>query len=260
MTGDKLSKDYSSTTLKSEFPIINSILEEKQIGKIFTIEKNQYAIIHKCGFGEILGKNKNINPDIILDFLLEPSITSKYFHIYNASDELEALITINNNINFKSRKRIQLEYPTTQFNNIQLLYPTDEDLIIEPLSIHNFEILDEFKLDIGNKFWNSKNDFLENGYGYLLKKQNNIPISVCYSAAVDSTKAEIDIFTQSLYQRKGYAKILLSHFLFESKKRNIIANWDCFEENLNSLHTAINSGFIQTKKYKFLSIFKKDSI
>ena len=69
--------------------------------------------------------------------------------------------------------------------------------------------------------------------------------------------SEIDIATLNDYKKKGLAKIIAEEFIEDSIRRNISANWDCFEENTPSLRTAESLKFTRLREYLFLSIYNR---
>ena len=69
--------------------------------------------------------------------------------------------------------------------------------------------------------------------------------------------AEIDVVTLAEYQRKGLARVVVNAFVEYCINHNIVANWDCFQDNHGSLKTAGSIGFERTMSYNFLSIFNK---
>ena len=107
------------------------------------------------------------------------------------------------------------------------------------------------------KFWRSKEDFLENGFGFIANDYVGNPVSICYSACVASKTAEIDVVTMPGHQKKVLAKVVVGAFVDFCLENNITANWDCFVENTASLNTAESIGFTAAMNYPFLSIYNK---
>ena len=103
-------------------------------------------------------------------------------------------------INTRLRKRVQLK-----FSNGQLLpaYSILPRFTFDKINSNNFDNLSVFNLSLDNKFWNSKTDFLENGFGFILNNEIGLPVSVCYSACVENGVAEIDVATLPDFRIKG---------------------------------------------------------
>lgn len=237
----------------SSFPLINAVVSAKQQGKIFGNENN-FFIIHKAGFS-LLKPDEQEEYNGVLQFLIHEKNIPQYFHLYDPPEQLENECHQNKNINAKLRKRIQLKFINNQSLVPEVALPVNYS--VEKITINNFESLSVFGLDIACKFWNSKDDFLTNGFGFCVFNGQHEPVSVCYTACISNNEVEIDIATLAAYQQKGMAKAASTAFVNHCEKNSITANWDCFEDNWGSLKTAGNIGFMVTKKYNFMSIFKK---
>ena len=114
-----------------------------------------------------------------------------------------------------------------------------------------------FNLGITEKFWNSKKDFLDNGFGFIVLNNLNKPVSICYAACIANNEAEIDVATLNDFQQKGLAKVAVSAFVEHCVNNKIGANWDCFEDNTGSLRTALSLNFKKITDYSLLSIYEK---
>ena len=123
---------------------------------------------------------------------------------------------------------------------VQLL---DKDLL---------EKADNFKLDLGSRFWKSEKDFLKNGLGTCLVKDDEV-ICICYAACVVNSLAEIDIVTKDEYRGRGLATVTAQHFIQECIRRGIEPTWDCFLNNTASMKLAEKLGFTQAYNYLFYS-------
>ncbi len=240
--------------MKTEFPLINTVIENNQEGHVFQIGNSSF-IIHKSGFSyfEI---REDFAAEEALNFLASEDKLPQYFHIYNPAVSLVNRIESDERFGIKYRKRIQLRY---EGNRIERKYRDKltgsyQTQIITDI---NFDALEVFGLQLGNQFWKSKDDFIRIGYGTIIVNENNEPVSICYSSCVAAGIAEIDVATLSDYQGNGLAKAVTESFVSESISKNIKANWDCFESNIPSLRTAISIGFSKLKEYWFLSVYIK---
>ena len=242
-----------SEKVYSPFPLINSILNGFQEGKIYS-EGNSFFIYHKAGFSYLTGKN-DVDYSDLMDFLIQSNELADYFHIYDAPQELIKVCADNfKNVNSKVRKRIQLKFLNEQLelgNKVPLGYELSkiQDGVLKKLA--------SFNLSIGNKFWKSENDFLVNGFGFVLNNEIGMPVSICYSACIADAVAEIDVATLPEYQRKGLAKFVVTAFVQYCIENGLTASWDCFEDNYRSLRIAEQTGFKRIFNYNFLSFFNK---
>lgn len=83
---------------------------------------------------------------------------------------------------------------------------------------------------------------MERGIGHFITKGNEI-ISVCTSPYVGGGYAEIDIITIESYKRMGLATQTGVRFIKECVEKNLIPNWCCHADNVESNQLAHKLGF-----------------
>ena len=242
--------------LVTGFPLIDAVLADFQQGKIFRDEMAHelFYIIHKAGFSYIV-RDDHTDYSSVLLFLLESKDIPGYFHIYDPPTQIINLCHRNiAEVNIRLRERVQLK-----FNGHEKLrtFELPRDYRIEKINVDNFNKLSIFNLSLAEKFWKSKSDFEANSFGFCILNEVNVPVSICYAACVVNNTAEIDVATLPDYQRKGLARLVVNAFVESCINDNIVANWDCFQDNHASLKTAESIGFERTMSYNFLSIFNK---
>lgn len=239
---------------KTDFPLINAVIQKKQQGKVYEYDDFDF-IAHKSGFSYLNLKTENINS--IVDFFANEQSLKQYFHIYHAPFRVVEAIKKDNRFGYKYRKRIQFQFNEKTINS-GLSKSIPSKFGFKTINENNFNSLDIFELDLPNRYWNSKNDFLQHGYGILAyDKEHDKPVSLCYSSCVSNDIAEIDVATLQAYRGLGLAKAVTERFIQHSIDKAIIPNWDCFEENTPSLKTAQSLGFEKIKEYWFLSVYNK---
>jgi RimJ/RimL family protein N-acetyltransferase len=233
------------------FPIINAVLDHRQKGAVYSIAHSTF-ILHKSAFSFLSAPGESY--DEIIDFFISSEEIPGYFHIYDASEKLIAACENRSEaLNIKVRHRVQLQYRKPNHPAIAL----GDGVSIEGIDGKNFDSLSVFNLDLGNKFWGGREDFLQNGLGVCLFKEAGRPATVCYAASIARGIAEIDIATLPEYRQMGFAKEALKAFIQNSLAMGITPNWDCFTDNTASLKTAQALGFSELKRYVFLSVFNK---
>jgi len=241
----------------TSFPLINAVLAGLQKGKKFIDEKAEdvFYFIHKAGFSYLAGSDNADYADV-LRFLLSSKEIPGYFHLYEPPSDFIALCSKSAvEVNIKNRKRIQLKYTEKELKFKDTILP--EAYTIRKIDANNFEKLSNLNLSLENKFWNSKEDFEKNGFGFCVFNEFDIPVSICYTACLVNQIAEIDVATLPAYQKMGLGKQVVNAFLEHCINNNIIANWDCFEDNYGSLKIAQSIGFKYIMRYNFLSVFNK---
>jgi RimJ/RimL family protein N-acetyltransferase len=244
----------------TNFPLINAVLMGLQDGLVFRDEEDDPSlfILHKSGFSYFIDKSK-IDYDGILNWLVGSIKTPTYFHVYNAEQPLISFCEgKKDQINIKVRKRVQLKFKGEK--NPPKEFPPPLNYSVRRINSENFKKLSIFNLELENKFWRSEMNFIDDGFGYCVFNEADLPVSICYSACIARQKAEIDVATLPQFQNKGLAKCAVNSFVNHCNENDIIANWDCFEDNLGSLRTAESIGFEQIANYDLLSIFNKTKI
>jgi GNAT acetyltransferase len=237
--------------IKTDFPITQAVVEGIQMGKIYSYQNN-YFIAHHCGFCSLI-HNSDCLEDLIV--LFQQNEMHKYFHIYNATEDLiDKVQQYSRLFNFRIRKRIRLEYRDQEGPSSFGI----EGYYIQRIQESNFSLLSSFNLDLERRFWNNKLDCINNSYGVVVLNENHEPVGICYAAAISGKKAEIDVFTKENCRGKGIAKFAVASFINKCIKNDITAYWDCFEENISSYNTALSLNFKCIRTYFLLSIFRNE--
>ena len=240
----------------SYFPLIHKVLENPDYGRVYSQPTFDF-VLHQCDFGEVRSKGLR-SYQAVVDFLLNEESLPQYFHIYNTHPQLYQLIASNEAVGHKYRKRVQLRYQKEIIgSNYRNRLP--DGFSLGHLSAHELDLLETSGLGLFKKFWNSRTEFLEMGIPILIKGPANEPACLCYASTVAAGLAEVDIITLSEYRGLGLAKASAEEFIEICLRKSITPNWDCFEDNVASLKTAISLGFTQLKEYYFLSVFKKNN-
>ncbi|MEK7432697.1 MAG: GNAT family N-acetyltransferase [Cyanobacteriota bacterium] len=246
---------FLKSNLHVPFPLINAVIDKSQFGKIFvdSLENiNTIYVINKIGFSQLFcTKNSNLY-DFCL-FIKNSKEIPDYIHIYDSHVDLDSIF---NKIELATKNRIRTQFRYNSKKNIisDKIHP---NFSIKNIDQINFNDLDVFKLDLENRFWNSKKDFLENSYALCIVNNKFEPISICYSACVSNNISEVDIATLENYRGNKLGKILTEHFINNLISKNIKTNWDCFNDNIPSFKIASDLGFEKIKEYNFLSIYNK---
>jgi len=254
---DKAKAMLDGSQVYTPFPLINAVISGAQNGKIYFFgdsNPTNFFTIHKSAFSYLYMPGTVDNRKGFYSLIESDDSLPQYFHVYDAPTWLIEYCTgSHENFNCKLRTRIQLKY--TKPNISMPLIP--QGYSCTRVSTENIFKLATFELDLANRYWKSESDFLQNGFGYFIQNENGDAVSLCYSACVENATAEIDVATMPDYRNRGLAKTAVAAFIQHCLAHNIIANWDCFEENAGSLKTAYSLGFDSILVYPFLSIFNK---
>jgi hypothetical protein len=240
--------------LTTGFPVIDSVIEQTQEGTVYTDSKLTF-ILHKAAFSFISNWSA-ADLSTFFTFIINEKAVPGYFHVYDVPDELIDRIsaTADSRINAKYRLRVQLKFTGNSIN--ENVMPDKPGFSVSRIDRNNFSAVAAMGLGIENKFWRSKDDFLTNGYGFCVFDEEGSPASVCYSASISRSVAEIDVLTAPRFRNIGLAKKAVHAFIKHSLEMKTVPNWDCFMDNKASFKTAVSLGFTEIKRYNFLSIFK----
>ena len=96
--------------------------------------------------------------------------------------------------------------------------------------------------------WSSIDEFLTNGIGLLLLKDEEIACT-CISVFSSSEKVEMDVHTDEKFRRQGLADMICSAFIEKCIQLGKLPNWECFWDNQPSLNLAKKLGFIAQDEY-----------
>ena len=235
------------------FPLINAVLCGQQNGELVKFDSAN-LIVHKSGFS-FIEQVDSANIHYLVEEIASSPQLPRYFHIYAPPESLVERLNNDDRFGIRYRKRFQLRFTTThQSHNLEK--PVPDGFVVVSVDPSNFDAAQVFELELDGKFWNSRYNFLDTGFGQMLLDNGGKPVSLCYACCVVNDIAEIDIATIKHHQSKGYGKIVTNAFLKESISRNIGANWDCFEANRASLKIAIDMGFEKIQEYQLLSVYK----
>lgn len=240
---------------RDHFAIIDAVLEGLQEGKVYSDGKGSDLIIHKSAFSQV----NSIEGDSgrLADFIVSSKELPEYFHVYEAGQDLiKACMDRNGSIAIRVRDRVRLRFDADRQGVVVPEPPAGYS--VRKIDKNNFASLEIFDLGLENKFWSSRDHFLENGYGFCVFTAEGTPVSICYAAAVAGGVAEIDVATLEQYRKMGMARLTVGAFINFSLETGVTPGWDCFLENTASLQTATTLGFRETGRYVFLSIYNKN--
>jgi len=101
-----------------------------------------------------------------------------------------------------------------------------------------------------SSFWDSADDFFENGIGFSLFYENKLA-STAFSAFIHDDKLEIGIETIEAFRGKGFVKYVCSSLIDYCLENGYEPIWSCRKENINSYKLAQKLGFEPIKEIPF---------
>ncbi|PFK35746.1 GNAT family N-acetyltransferase [Bacillus cereus] len=98
------------------------------------------------------------------------------------------------------------------------------------------------------EYWESKELFLEHGFGFCILQDQKV-VAECVSIFKSDQFAEIDIATHPDYQGKGLARLVATYFIEHCIQNGITPCWDCDMDNIPSQRLASKLGFDHPVEY-----------
>lgn len=239
----------------TRYPLINAVISGIQTGYVYAdYSGDSFFIVTKSGFCLFHTKNHTAHVGAeFLDFLKENQDIPNYIHLYSLNDSLERYITDVWN-KHKIRKRAQFRYlqkDTT--DDYRRLLPAGYR--VTSVQQSDFERLERsFKLDLGNRYWNSKGEFLASAVGACILTEKDEPAAICYSACVVDGVAEMDTLVLPDHRGKRFMRFVSEPFFEMTVSKGLIAHWDTFVENAPSYVMAQKFELKLIQEYALLSL------
>jgi GNAT superfamily N-acetyltransferase len=257
-------KDYQKVTGPlSEVTINNlfarSVVEKKVTGKVYVDNvktPKTFYIVHPYGISLLFGDShcQTFN-EKFLDYSLNTSrVRSRHEWMLSYPDDWhkvlsdlysDKMIKSADNINNVETAVIELN-TRTNFKFNQENYKTcnkailPDDCKIVRTDMKTFK--DMKGLVIPASFWDTADDFINNGVGFSLYCNEKLA-ATAFSAFIHDDKLEIGIETITDYRSKGFARLVCSALIDYSIKNGFEPVWACKKENTGSFNLAQKLGF-----------------
>lgn len=265
---------YRVIQLLNEVPFNNyfagSVVRNKVKGKIFVDSEQTPSaclIVHKYGMSLLCGSDRNDSfNNKVACFLKNDSINismAKWMLVHPESwcDKLSGLlgkdllkvpdIKEDEHLRYKeSNKVLQTERVNFKFH---------KNLFVNNSKIPEGFILTRIDSEMYGKisgsvvpqnFWNSAEDFLENGIGFSLLSDDQV-VSTCFSSFIIDDKLELGIETAERFRGKGYSiypALALIEYCLSLGYEPI---WACRKENIGSFKLAQKLGFLPFSNHPY---------
>jgi len=240
---------------KRFYPLVSTVLNQEQDGVVFANHRHRpdsFFVEHKFGYSQIYGAidtsfYKGLRKYLFIDKAFHPQKIRSYAPDH--SDFFHGYAEISERCQFHLIDDSKL-----------VLKPYHGDIMVEDVTDQNAEDVDQvFKMDLFNRFWGSKEDFLTHGIAKVLKYKGK-PASICYASAVADDVVEIDVATLPEYRRHNFGRFVCSAFIRACLDSKIIPNWDCFTNNIGSMRLAESLGFAKYgEPYAFFTLNKTNN-
>ena len=225
---------YLIKQIKIERAYPLSIIEGFQRGEIYVdvVENPTVALFwHYCGFAFIAGLcNEKIMNDIY-NMMLNPTKEHNNRLVIQSENSLKIYDTHN----ITQRDRYIFTY-----DNTTKYIPVTSGCEIHAITRDNYHLIQGRITP--NFSWANKKEFLENGFGYCLMREDRI-LACAFSAAVSKDYIDIGVEASAEYRGKGYGKVVASAMVQEILRQGKTPMWACDTENEGSMRLACSVGF-----------------
>lgn len=239
-----------------------AVIEQKINGEIYVDnieEPKTFYIIHPYGMTLLVGdsENKEFNNQF-KDYALnsnkarhKPEWMQAYPYTWdkvlselfgdrliasseNTEQNLSGVIELNTRVNFKfdQDKFIASRKPVIE-NDIKIVRTDSEVFRNMPGSV------------VPAYFWETEEDFLNNGVGFSLYYKNKLA-STAYSSCVNTSQLELGIETVPEFRGKGFAQYVCQALIDYCIEHQFEPVWACRLENTGSYKLAQKIGFVPT--------------
>ncbi|MDD1501962.1 GNAT family N-acetyltransferase [Lysinibacillus sp. CNPSo 3705] len=236
-------------TIKNAPTFVYSILDQVIEGSVYTDNDSFRSLLFQTKSGICCVYGDSSSEQIVnkLECLLEKSIEqSKRFTLFSYADDWNTKIEQRLNGHVKKLERYTFTFARNAYNDREKRELPDYEFM--KIKQPQIEYCLEFDNQYYEEYWDSTNNFLENGFGFCLQHGDKI-ISEAVSIFKSQQFAEIDIVTDSNYRGNGLASVIAEKFIDYCIFNDIQPCWDCDSHNQASYHLGTKLGFSNPQKY-----------
>ncbi len=261
----KLNKEdyFKVMPLVNEVPYNNLfakvVVENKVFGEVYVDcdrKPTVCLIIHKYGMSFLCGNylNDSFNDSLIRflnNSLLNPNGKWLLVHPNNWESIIPVLLDRNSiklyDVNETEPRVEQNYFLQTQRVNFKFHYELFQEAVKAPdgLTVKKIDedIYDKIHGSVIPKyFWDSKQDFLENGVGFSLMDKDKV-ISTCFASLITDNTLELGVETTEEFRNNGLSIYAASQLIKYCMENSLKPLWSCRSENLGSFRLAEKLGF-----------------
>ena len=235
--------------LKNAPTFVYSVLDLIIEGAVYadSTSYNAFLIQSSSGLNYVAGNSSNeIVLNDIVNLFKNSVINSKRFTLFSTEDFWNQ--SIEKYLINKVRKIERYAFSFDLFSYQNRKRNDYKEYDVFKINNNLIENCLEFDKKYYVEYWDSPENFLQNGIGFCVKDREKI-ISEGVSIFKSEEYAEIDIITDLQYRGKGLASIVAEQFIDYCLSKNIEPRWDCDIENVASITLGSKLGFINPQKY-----------
>jgi hypothetical protein len=229
---------YHQTTPYSN-PVIETVLYQANRGKMYfygDLLDGNYLIFHRAGFAHINLEDLADNASALFQeldaFIQENPDIPSYLMFYRTPARLLDYWKAQEKHSFNVRRRRRYQIDRAQFMKLeQSLYAVPPKHHLVPLQQCDYSDLALFNLSLDSRFYDSRQEFSQSSFGFVLYNGDGQPVSISYLICQVGRNSECDLKTLPAFRNRGYGYITITNYVRESLLRRINVGWDCFVDN-----------------------------
>lgn len=201
----------------------------------------------KAGLYFVTGSSTNSTfIEKIVDIFDDAAAKNERFTLFSYTEDWNQALEKALGNKIRKIERYAFLFDPTAYQNSKKTFSHHYD--IANITKSSIELSKEFDEHYYNEYWDSIDNFLQNGMGFVLKDNNRI-ISEGVSIFKSKDYAEIDIITDADYRGKGLAFFVAQQFIDDCLSRNMQPRWECNTDNNASIQLAYKLGFTEPWVY-----------
>lgn len=251
-----------------------SVLEGKVNGKVFVDDFNEpksFYIRHPYGMSLLYGITERESfYESLKSYMLnekEERENAEWMQVYPPAlytkiEELlqEHLIKMPENEIFKYSNEMDDRKTILEFQRINFSFPKENHRTLKELGMDHTHWIVTTTKEIYEKetgsvipkyFWNTYEEFKENGGGFTLLVNQEIPSSTAFTSYRIGNKLEIGIETMEEFRGLGYATYVCIALIDYCMEHGYEPYWSCNSGNPRSKNLAEKLGFVEVRRVPY---------
>lgn len=240
---------------KAFFPLIAAVLSGAQRGTIYgdaADTPRQIYVEHAFGFAQLFGESASGFEAALQSYLLEDKafaapkvrLYTPLLPPFHAAEAMRAARS--------ERQRFFLRAEAYAAARRRIL-PGTESRAAWCVTAENAARV-ENAFGLMSRFWPDAAAFVEHARAHVVCHEGE-PAAICYAAALENGKAEVDILTLPACRGKGLAMLAAMRFMDDCLEHGLEPLWDCFTNNVASMTLRERLGFLDcAAPYEFFTI------
>ena len=238
------------------FPLIAAVLSGAQCGAAYadSVEApRQLYVEHAFGFAQRVGESTpgfeaELHKYLLIDKAFAAPKVRLYTPLLPAFHICEPMQAVR-----AERQRFFLRTEVYAETRARLLSRSAADCVVLSVTTETVSRV-ESAFGLVSRFWPNAAAFVAHARAQVICHAGEAA-AICYAAALENGRAEVDIFTRPEYRGKGFAMMAAVRFVDDCLAHGVEPLWDCFTNNAGSMALRERLGFLDcAAPYEFFTI------